>query len=61
MSVNIDPDDAVKQTMHQPKGSMCATCVRQRDDCSDLDFDLMRVIERLQNVVIVRCSEWKKK
>lgn len=46
--------------MHQPKGSMCACCVRQRDDCSDLDFDLMRVINRGQNVVIVHCSEWRK-
>lgn len=49
------------EVMHQPKGSMCASCVRSNSDCSDLDFDLMPVLNRCQQVVVVRCTEWKKR
>ena len=45
---------------HQPKGGMCAGCVKLHDDCSKLPFEEMKVIETLKNgVKIVRCSEYE--
>ena len=41
----------------QPKGGMCATCAKRHEDCSDLDFAVMPVIERDENVNIVRCTQ----
>ena len=45
---------------HQPKGSMCARCAKNKDDCSKLPFNKMGVYERIGDVVIVICSEFKK-
>lgn len=43
---------------YQPKGGMCACCVKRLDDCSELDFAAMPVIERNGTVVIVKCTEY---
>ena len=45
---------------HQPKGSMCANCTKQKQDCSKLDFSKMRPIELYQDVRIVRCSAFER-
>jgi hypothetical protein len=45
---------------HQPKGSMCMSCAKKKDDCSKLPFDKMRAYERIGDVVVVICSEFKK-
>lgn len=47
--------------MHIPKSSMCECCVRHVSACADMDFDLMPVLERGQNIIVVRCTEWKKR
>lgn len=52
--------DEIDTVPHLPKGSMCATCTRANDDCSQLAFDLMPIIQRTQHTVIVRCTEWQK-
>ena len=45
---------------HQPKGGMCVGCVKRHDDCSNLPFEKMKVIETLKNgVKVVRCSEYE--
>lgn len=47
---------------HQPKGGMCVRCEKCEDDCSDLPFERMKVIETLTTgVKIVRCSEYERK
>ena len=47
---------------YQPKGSMCAACRRQQQDCSALPFDQYQVIQRYsyngKPVAIVRCAEF---
>ena len=46
------------QRTHQPKGGMCATCEKCREDCSGLPFETMPVItETVLGVKIVRCAE----
>ena len=49
---------------HAPKGSMCMACIKQRNDCSGLDFKAMPVLMRLPGElggarVIVRCTEFE--
>lgn len=49
---------------HQPKGSMCMACVKQRNDCSTLDFTTMPVLMRLPAElggaqVVVRCTQFE--
>lgn len=41
---------------YQPKGGMCAGCAKLLDDCSELDFAMMPVIEREGSVSIVKCT-----
>ena len=47
-----------------PKGGMCASCSKVTNDCSHLEFDIMRVIEKVElescKYKIVRCTEYKK-
>ena len=44
-----------------PKGGMCKVCANCNRDCSRFDFELMPVIERAHDLVVVRCSEfWRK-
>lgn len=43
---------------YQPKGGMCAVCTKKKNDCSKLEFDKMRVIERSKDAVIVKCTEF---
>ena len=38
-----------------PKGSMCANCTKRFDDCSELDFSVMPIIEETPHLIIVRC------
>ena len=42
---------------YQPKGSMCVTCSHVDSDCSGLDFQSMRVIEKTEYLRVVKCSE----
>jgi len=43
---------------YQPKGGMCAGCAERLNDCSELDFAMMPVIERDGNLSIVKCTEY---
>ena len=45
---------------YQPKGSMCAACAKKLDDCSKLNFPLMREHSKTEQAVIVICSEFEK-
>jgi hypothetical protein len=49
------------EIMHQPKGSMCATCKRQVSGCADIDFSQMKVVKKIGDLTIIKCSEWRKK
>lgn len=43
---------------HQPKGGMCTSCAKSREDCSGLPFETMPVIlETPSGVKVVRCTE----
>ena len=50
-------DDAIE---YQPKGSMCLSCKHQASDCSGLDFQSMRVIEKNEYHRVVKCSEFER-
>lgn len=43
-----------------PEGRRCATCKREHSGCSDLDFSKMKVISKMGDVTIVKCSKWEK-
>ena len=50
---------------YQPKGGQCASCMRNKDDCSHLPFDEMRVLEthggmEWDCVKIVSCSSYSR-
>lgn len=45
----------------QPKGGMCGTCTNAKADCSGLPFDLMPVIERTPEAIIVRCTQHQRR
>lgn len=51
--------------MYQPKGSMCMSCNRRDNDCSELIFESMPIIEKLMqfgnDVVIVKCAEFTRR
>jgi hypothetical protein len=47
--------------MTMPECHKCATCKNEHSGCEDLDFSKMKVIKRMGNVKIVKCSEWKVK
>ena len=57
------PEVVGKIRTHQPKGSMCASCVDSGKDCSGLHFEQMRTIERDERtgVRIVKCTSHRKK
>lgn len=43
----------------QPKGGMCQTCTRWKEDCSSLKFDEMPVISTTTDgVCIVKCLHY---
>lgn len=42
---------------NQPKGSMCILCENVYNDCSNLDFDSMVIIQKPN---IVKCTNYKK-
>ncbi|BBB29340.1 hypothetical protein [Neptunomonas japonica] len=45
---------------HTPKGSMCAACTKANDNCSDLPFSDMRVIEKpTPDIKVVRCTHFE--
>lgn len=44
----------------QPKGGMCATCVRKHEDCSGLPFKDMPVLFRTPWGNTVKCIEYQK-
>jgi hypothetical protein len=46
---------------HQPKGGMCASCIRAMNDCSQLIFYAMPVIGIADKVKIVRCTSYQRK
>lgn len=51
---------------HQPKGEMCLSCTRLREDCSMLSFDRMRVIDRDRDnkdpeFLVVRCDRHERR
>ena len=46
-------------TLHyQPKGSMCAVCVNKLKDCSKLDFKSMGIMSKIDDTIIVECTEF---
>lgn len=45
---------------YQPKGGMCSSCAHKHKDCSRLPFQDMQVLSRSCDVVIVKCSEFKR-
>lgn len=45
---------------YQPKGSMCMSCTKARDDCSKLDFSKMSVNQTIGDTVIVICNQFKR-
>lgn len=48
----------IERISHQPKGGMCKTCKKWRDDCSGLPFTTMPVIKVFSDdVKVVRCTE----
>jgi len=50
-----------RSSTYQPKGSMCMTCSKQKQDCSNLPFEYMKKHEIKDSTVIVICSEFRKK
>lgn len=46
--------------MHQPKGSMCMVCTKKLEDCSKMQFDKMRPMDKTPDAIIVICSEFVK-
>lgn len=45
---------------HQPKGSMCCACTKQRDNCSGLPFAAMPVIKRYPDgTKAVKCQAFE--
>jgi len=45
---------------YMPSGSMCVECTRRHENCGDLPFDTMRVIEKMDNLCVVKCTGYKK-
>ena len=45
----------------QPKGGMCANCIKSLRDCSHYDFSKMIKISKVDSdgTVIVRCSHYE--
>jgi len=41
-----------------PKGSMCAACVNRLKDCSKLDFKSMASMSKIDDTIIVKCTEF---
>jgi len=46
--------------LYQPKGGMCASCVSKLNDCSHLVFSEMKVIEKYNDIKIVKCEKYTK-
>ena len=45
---------------HQPKGSMCCSCV-QRGPCAHLDFSSMMPLDTYEDgTIVVKCTEFKR-
>lgn len=51
----------MRELTYQPKGGMCAGCVRAHMDCSHLPFSDMPPICKpdAQGVVVVRCTHYE--
>lgn len=50
----------MNEMTYQPKGSMCAACKNNKLDCSIHDFNIMKIMEKDDNVIIVKCTEFKR-
>lgn len=49
----------VEARSHQPKGGMCQSCKKWKNDCSNLQFETMPVINLASDgIKIVRCTEY---
>lgn len=57
------------QVRFQPKGSMCAVCVKKNTDCNDLPFyEMLPILDKYQDltgdepvyVLIVKCSKFQR-
>lgn len=50
---------------YQPKGSMCANCKHVDENCSDLNFIDMPVIEKMEGILLsiytVKCTNFERK
>ena len=47
--------------LYQPIGGMCSACTKRLDNCSNLNFEGMKVVERLPNgVAVVLCNNFQR-
>lgn len=44
-----------------PEGKKCATCKHEHSGCEDIDFSKMKVLKRMGDVKIVKCTFWEPK
>ena len=49
-----------KTSYHIPKGSMCVVCRYFNSNCSELDFESMKVIEKGGDTSVVKCNEFER-
>lgn len=50
--------NSTENRSHQPKGGMCMSCAKWREDCSGLPFATMPVMSTTTSgVKVVRCTE----
>jgi len=66
--MNEDNTEFIRKR-YQPKGGMCALCMKRNTDCSELDFSKMTpvlddYIDQTGlnpfHVIIVKCKEYKR-
>lgn len=52
---------AIAAPEYHPKGGMCFSCAKMRNDCSRLPFSTMPVVRQYEGAInIVRCTEYQK-
>lgn len=49
------------EKIYTPKGSMCAACVHNADNCSHLPFHVMPVLRDEADRKVVNCFEFERK
>lgn len=52
---------AKEELEYIPKGGMCSICTRVGSNCATLPFDTMPVIEKYENLRVVRCTKWARR